>query len=274
MVSESVRNEFREQGRGIVGALLVVGLTFLYTMETWWLGWTLPLGHLLAYALVGLAIVLVVARNVGFRREEREESKTSLPGLAVEYTEILVQSSVAAVVGLFTLGIATLGDSPSVVLRLGLLEVVPLGFGAALANRLFVHTGAAEEEVQFPRNLAIFTLGALFVSGTIAPTREIELIAAHMGWGRHALLVVLTLFVVYVTLYELSFRGQPGRAYEKRRYEIGTAFLAFAVSTGVATFLLWGYGHFDGATLALVVQETTVLAFPAAVGAVGAQVVL
>ncbi|WP_143423224.1 DUF2391 family protein [Halegenticoccus soli] len=38
-----LRQALQNQIRGVTGALLVVGLTFHYTMETWWLGWTLPL---------------------------------------------------------------------------------------------------------------------------------------------------------------------------------------------------------------------------------------
>lgn len=60
----------RAQIRGVTGALLVVGLTFHYTMETW--GWTLPLTYLAGYAFVGLALVVVLTHWVGFREQEGE----------------------------------------------------------------------------------------------------------------------------------------------------------------------------------------------------------
>ena len=62
--------ELRSQIRGITGSHLVVGLTFHYTMETWWLGWTLPLPHIVGYALVGLLMVVVLTHYIGFHEEE------------------------------------------------------------------------------------------------------------------------------------------------------------------------------------------------------------
>ena len=274
-MASSYQGVLRNQGRGITGALLVVGLTFFYTMESWWLGWTLPLTHLLVYTVVGLAVVLFVARNVGFRKEDRQESTTSVLDLIAEYTEILVQSFVAAFVGLFMLGIIQWGDSLIVIVRLGLLEVVPLGFGAALANRLFAETEQRpSEEANFPRNVAIFALGSIFLAATVAPTQEMALIAANMGWSRLVLMIFITLGVVYVALYELGFRGQSGRVYDSRLYETGTTFVVYAVSLVISALLLWGFGHFADATFSVIVQETIVLSFPAATAAAGAQVVI
>ena len=274
-MASSYQDVLRNQGRGITGALLVVGMTFLYTMETWWLGWTLPLTHLLLYTVGGLALVLLIARNIGFREEDQRELTTSVQDLVAEYTEILFQSFVAAFLGLFMLGIIEWGDSPMVIIRLGLLEVVPLGFGAALANRLFAETEqSTDQEAVFPQNVAIFALGSIFIAGSIAPTGEMELIAAHMTWPRHVLTILVTLGVVYVALYELGFRGQEGRVYESRIYEAGTTFVVYAVALVVSALLLWAYGHFIDATPSLIVQETIVLSFPAAVAAAGAQVVI
>jgi hypothetical protein len=117
----------------------------------------LPLSHLRIYTVVGLTLVLSIARNVGFR-EEDEEVKAPVTGPLAEYAEILFQSFVAAFLGLFRLGVIQPNDSVIVIviLRLGLLEVVPLGFGAALANRLFAETDPSQtREAVFPHNVAI-----------------------------------------------------------------------------------------------------------------------
>lgn len=268
----------RNQIRGVTGALLVVGLTFHYTMETWWWGWTLPLHYLVVYAFVGLTVVLVITRNVGFR--EGEEDRLGWPEprwhLAVDFAQVLTQSFVASYGILLVIGVIDLSSSLNLVVRLGLIEVVPLGFGAALANRLFGTTrdDAAEREGQFPRNLAIFTVGALFVSSTIAPTREMELIAVNMGWFRHGVLIAVTLVLVYLILYELEFKDQDARVQQRWSRQVGTVFLAYLVGVATALFLLTAFGHFIGATVALVYQETVVLAFPASLGAAAAEVLL
>lgn len=277
-MSNQFLQELREQIRGIMGALLVVGLTFHYTMETWWLGWTLPMPYLIGFAVVGLAGVVAITRYVGFHQAEGEESEGRNPTwmVARDFTQILFQSLVASFAILLLLGIIDLRTSLNLVVRLGLIEVVPLGFGAAMANRLFGTTSEeeAKKEMQFPTNVALFVIGAVFISATIAPTQEMELIAAHMDWHNHLVLVVFTVTIVYLFLYELGFQGQRGRASEDWRLELGTAFLVYFVGTLTSFLLLTAFGHFTNATVALMYQETVVLAFPASLGGAAAQVVV
>lgn len=275
MNSAGLGHALRDWGRGVIAGFLVIALTFFYTMETWWLGWTLPLHHLLIYLIGGLLVVLLIARNIGFKEEHQHWSTIPGPDLAIEYMELVAQGFIASIGLLYLLGIIEWGDSPLVVLRLAMLEVVPFGFGAALANRLFTEADeSAEKEVQFPKNVAIFSLGAIFLAATVSPTAEMELIAAHLTWTREAILVLGTLVVVYLSLYELGFRGQGGRVYENPWYEVGAVFLVYGVSLVISWLLLWSYGHFVEATVALMIQETVVLSFPAAMSGAGAQVVL
>jgi putative integral membrane protein (TIGR02587 family) len=275
-MGESLARELREQIRGITGGLLVVGLAFHYTMETWWLGWTLPLPYLVAYAIVGLTLVVVVTRRVGFHEEEPEgENKRDRWYIGLAFAEILLQSFIASYVMLLVLGIIDLNSSPNLVMRLGLIEVVPLGFGAAMANRVFGGNGEeAEHEGEFPRNVAIFAIGALFIASPIAPTQEIELIAVHMDWLRYGLLIALTLVLVYLILFELHFKGQSARVTPDRRFQVGTTFIVYFVGATVSFLLLLGFGHFDNGGLSLWYQATVILAFPASLGAAAAEVII
>lgn len=276
MESESAQI-LRNQIRGVTGALLVIGLTFQYTMETWWLGWTLPYSHLLTYTSIGLVLVMLLTRYVGFRKQNQSRSENRLrpSSMAVSLTYIVLQSLVATYATLLLIGIIEIGDPLSLVVRLGLVEMVPLAFGAALANELF---GGVQQqgslEGEFPRNVAVFTVGAVFISSTIAPTQEMELISAHMNWFRHILLGVFSLVVVYLALYQLEFKGQGSRSKKDWEFEIGTTFMAYAVGLVVSAFLLAAFGHFREATLSLMVQETLVLGFPASLGAAAAEVVI
>ena len=195
--------------------------------------------------------------------------------IAAEFTEAITQGFVATFILLFNLGIIEWGNDPLTVLRLGMLEIVPFGFGAALANRLFKQAeDSPETEVKFPQNVAIFALGAIFLASTIAPTGEMELIAAHTTWLREGVLVLAALGSVYLALYELGFKGQSGRTRYAPRYQIGTVFLVYGLALAISWGLLWAFGHFSQATVALMVQETIVLSFPAAMSGAGAQVVI
>lgn len=267
----------RNQIRGVTGALLVVGLTFHYTMETWWLGWTLPMTYLIGYVFIGLALIVFITRNVGFREEEQGpiEQPSALWRVVPDFAELLLQSFVASYAILLSLGVIDLTSSLNTVVRLGLIEVVPLGFGAALANRLFGSgDGQAAKEGQFPKNVAIFAVGSLFVASTIAPTQEVELIASHMGWPRHALLVALTLVLVYLILYELEFKGQQSRLGRSWHYQVGTVFIVYFVGASLSFLMLLGFGHFIDGTVALIYQDVVVLAFPASLGGAAAEVVI
>jgi putative integral membrane protein (TIGR02587 family) len=274
-------DELREQGRGIVGALLVIGTTFLYTMETWWWGWTLPIRHLLIYAVLGLGVVLAITRNVGFRGDDTGDGENENGGLrksiretAFSFAELVFQSFLTAYLVLLVIGVVEIGDPWIHVARLGLLEVVPLGFGAAMANELLQGEKQTGQR-SFPTMLATFSIGAVFVSGGIAPTQEIELIAAHMGWGRAAMLVVLSLLVAYLMLYELELRGQEGRIRNRsKRLQFGEVFLVYAVALVVGAGMLAAFGHFDDVPLPVMVTMVVVVSFPASIGANAARVVI
>jgi uncharacterized membrane protein len=291
--------ELREQGRGVVGALLVVGVTFLYTMETWWWGWTLPTTHLLVYALGGLAIVLAVTRQVSFREDERKpesDGRTEADGAGVrgeqaatdgdgnwtgpirqtlfDFAELVLQSFVAAYVVLLTFGVVELGDPWRIVARLGLVEVVPLSFGAALANELLTGSKSPTQR-SMAANVATYGIGAVFVAGGISPTQEMELIASHMGRVGAPVLVALSLIVSYLILYELDFQGQEYRLRGRRAHrQIGQAFIAYGVAVVVGTGLLAAFGHFINTSDSVAIQMIVIVSFPTAIGASAAQVVI
>ncbi|RDI69667.1 DUF2391 family protein [Halopelagius longus] len=265
----------RDQGRGIAGALLVVGLSLLYTMETWWLAATLPMSYLLVYAVGGLAVVTVTTRHVNFRVQGRDPSERRWWGVVVDFSELLLQSFVTAYLVLLLFGILTLNDRLPVVVRHGLIQVVPLGFGASVSNLLVQEGETSGGEADFPKNVAVFTLGALFVAFPVAPTEEMEKIASHMGWAHALLLIVVSLLVSQLILHELGFRDQEGRVSTRSRvHQWGIAFVAYAVAATVSVALLAAFGHFIDTTLSEAVQQVVVLSFLASVGASAGEVVI
>ncbi|WP_415383484.1 DUF2391 family protein [Halosimplex sp. TS25] len=272
-MSSEVLDALRTQGRGVTGALLVVGVAMTLTAEIWWLSWQLPVLHLVGFAAVGLGTVFVLTRKVGFR--DGNGGDEPLHRVLADFAELVAQSFVAAFVVLLVFGVVTLGDPLSSVVRLGLVLVVPFGFGAALANRLLGETDAPIEEEAFPRNLAVFVLGAVFLTFPVAATEEVVVIARNAGWPRLAAIVVLSVGVVHLVLHELEFRGHRDRI-EGRTHvlQLGTAATAYVVALAVAAVLLLGFGQFNGRAPIESVQLTVVLGFPAAAGASAGEVVL
>lgn len=273
-MSSGVVDELRDQGRGITGALLVIGLSLTYTMETWWRGWQLPVVTLLVYALVGLAIVLAITRYVGFREQETGKTQFDIRRVVTDFAELLAQSFLTAYAILLIFGVITLDDSAYTIARLGLILVVPMGFGAALANHL-LGGEKSHAPLDFPKNLALFSLGALFLTAPIAPTGEIDVLASTAGWWRQGAIVVASILLSYLMLYELEFQGQQRRTENRQSFELwGSVFIAYVVAFVISASLLAAFGHFSDLPPTVWVQQTVVLAFPASIGGSAAQVIV
>jgi putative integral membrane protein (TIGR02587 family) len=267
----NVADELREQGRGMAGALLVLGLSFAYTVETWWLAVEVRPLRLLAFVLAGLALVVPVTRSVGFR--DRDEEARS--PVWVESAEVVFQAFLVGFATLALLGVLAPQDPAGVIVRSGLVHAVPLAFGAALANEFL--SGEQDEipEADFPRSLGVFAMGAVFLAAPIAPTEEVAVLAARVGWGQIGAILVASLLVTYLVLFELEFRGQEGRAtgmsWPRR---LGQTCMLYAVGLAVAAVMLVAIGDVDSVPFATAVRRTVVLGFPAAIGASAARVVV
>ena len=214
---------------------------------------------------------------MSFRQSEknhRENRGNTIRRTLTDFADLVLQSFLAAYVVLLAFGILEIGDPWMIVARLGLVEVVPLGFGAALANELLSGEKSVTER-SLPATLAVYSIGAIFVAGGIAPTQEIELLAAYMGWVRTLLLVVLSILIAYLVHYELGFQGQENRLQGRGTgWRFGEAFLVYGVPIVVETGLLAAFGHFIGVPFSVMVQMIVVVSFPTSIGASAAQVVI
>ncbi|MFC4356964.1 DUF2391 family protein [Halobium salinum] len=141
---DTLAEEFREQGRGVTGALLVLGVSAVYTQEVWEFAATLPTRYLLGYAVGGLALVYVVSRHIGFREEHEDHPRPFGLGQLTDFVEIVVQSLVASYLVLLVFGTLRLSDPPVTMARMGLFYVVPFAFGAALANTVLSEEGGGD----------------------------------------------------------------------------------------------------------------------------------
>jgi putative integral membrane protein (TIGR02587 family) len=271
----NVFDELREQGRGVAGALLVLGVSFAYTMEVWWLAAEISAVRLVGFAVVGLALVVPVTRGVGFRTEGGDAGSATRSPLWVEFAEVVLQGLFAGYAMLLLLGVIDLDSPPLLAVKTGLLLVVPLAFGAALANELL--SGEQEEmpEASFPVNLGVFTVGAVFIAAPIAPTDELAVLAARSGWVNAGAILLATLTLTHLMLYELDFRGQADRLQGRSRWrQLGQACLVYALALVVAVGLLLALGDTGGDPLPTWVQKSVVLSLPTGIGASAARVVI
>lgn len=260
----------RSAGRGVVGGLLL-GMPLLYTMETWWLGGRMEVWHLLGFALGGLLVVFAAVHLVGFRPEH--QGPGGLREAAADFTQLLLHAFAAAFGILFLFGIVETDDDPLRVVRMGLMQVVPLGFGAALANHALRAGPEQDTEEDLLREMVVFGAGAAFFSLPAAPTEEMARMAAHAGLWRMPLIAASGILLTHLTLYELRFRGSRTRE-QRRLYQWGETLSGYVVAFVVCGLLLWGFGQFTGEPPIVALEKTVVLSFLGSLGGAAARVVL
>ena len=123
------------------------------------------------------------------------------------------------------------------------------------------------------RDHLLDALSALFVVLNVAPTEEMVLISYMMSPWQTLGLIVLSLGVLHAIVYTLGFAGQHPH---ERPW---LAFIHFTVPgyvlvLAVGLYVQWTFGHVEGHGAAPLLATTVVLAFPGAIGAGAARLLI
>jgi len=119
-------------------------------------------------------------------------------------------------------------------------------------------------------------VGAAFLAFNVAPTEEMILIAYQMGPVATLLLMTASIGLLHVFVYQLGFPGETRRREAggfKRTFVTFTA-PGYGVALLMSLYLLWTFGRTDGVAVHEIATMTIVLAFPAAIGAATARLVV
>ena len=219
------RRELSDLGRGVAGAFLF-GVPFLYTMEVWWTGnFTSPPRMLVALALTYGTLVALDAAT-GFRSQR----STALRRTLADSIEALALGLVCATAGLVLLRRLT----PAVGLEAAMGRIVllglPFGIGVGVANGLLRRVegeGDEQEGDSSPptdepqgQDYSIHgtlvdggaaVLGATVVALAIAPTEEVPLIAAGLSGPWLLAVILASLALSYVIVFQAGFGSQKAR---------------------------------------------------------------
>lgn len=261
-------------GRVFAGAILF-GLPLLMTMEMWWLGFYLEPSLLIQFVVVNFMILVGLARVSGFEP-------------ATEWTDDVMDAfsayGVAAIWSFFILwllGIIEFHQPPGEIAGKVALESIPSSFGAMLADKALGGTDheSAEEEREratYAGQLFLMLAGALFLGFSVAPTEEMILIGFLMDPAQSMGLIVLSLILLHGIVYTVGFKGQEKPAGPSSFWSIFLRFTipGYAIAALVALYLLWTFGRIEGTAAAQIVPTVVVLAFPGAVGAALARLVI
>jgi len=269
----------RDYAHGLLrafGGAVLFGFPLLMTMEMWRLGFTMAPERLALFVLLAVPLLFGLSYYAGFRKTygPMNDALDALAALAVGFA--------AAAVLLFLFGVIQPGASVEETVGKLSIQAVPAAIGALLARKQLAAEGDAssdgpeDEENRregYVSELFLMAAGALFLSFNVAPTEEVVLIAYQMSPLLAALLAIASIALLHAIVYSLGFAGQH------RHEGHADAFLHFTVP-GYALVLLmclyveWTFGHADGQSLGGLAMTTVVLAFPGALGAGAARLLV
>jgi len=278
-MSSTLASPNRDYALGLArafGGAIIFGLPLLMTMEMWALGVYAHPARLLLFLGLNFLVLVGLSRFGGFERTS-SLAEDVLDALAAYGVGILASAAILALFGVLDPGLP-LDEMVGKVA----LQSVPSSFGAMIARKQLAEETEAADEEQAIRSsgyggqLFLMLAGALFLAFNVAPTEEMVLIG-YMMTPWHALaLAALSILLLHALVFTVGFGGQEERA---GGLGFGRTFFAhsiagYAIALAVSLYVLWTFGRADGAAASEIAGAAVVLAFPAALGAAIARLVV
>ncbi|MGF1588742.1 MAG: TIGR02587 family membrane protein [Pleurocapsa sp.] len=247
--------EFQEIISGASGGFLF-GIPLLYTMEVWFIGAYVQPPVLLGILTITFIIVLLINRIEGFRPQESE----TWPGSIAETFETLAVGMVCSTLMLVILRRIDLQTSLSEALGQIIFESVPFSFGVAFSRSLLSgeatvdldanHRSSSpsssrnQKSIVWRDTIADFSatlIGTLFIAFSIAPTDEIDMLAASASAWELLAIIVASLLISYGIVFASKIAN-----YQQRRQQSGLfqtpqseTVISYIVSLFVGMMMLW-----------------------------------
>lgn len=274
---EQLAAELDDFAHGAAGGFLF-GIPLLYTMEFWFTGPRISMLHALVLLGLSIGISLVFVATIGFREKEP-------PGwddILAETVDAIGISIVVTVVTLFMLGKLDLGTSPDIALGRIAIELLPVSLGVAISNHILPRqedrqgqaedrqAGTSERISATTRDVVASAGGALLLSLNIAPTDEVALLAAELTELQLLALIVFSLLITYIIVFEAGFRNEQSRRESPGalQHPLTETIVSYLIALIVCAATLWIVGALDPATaFGTILSMTVVLSFPGALGA-------
>lgn len=278
MVQLGARDEWSSEvtafARAFGGAFLF-GIPLLYTMEMWWIGEYADLWKLAVFLGLAFLANLGLVSLAGFKREH----PVRLSGMLDQAIDAVAVGVVGGTVVLFVLNRFRPDDPLDSIVGMIIVQAVPLSIGASLAGAVFIpEAGKDRVGQELPEyhewTATLNDIGATMIGGTligftIAPTEEVEMLAAELQLGHELALVALTLIVGYVIVFVSGFDPQavPAKHPGPLQHPITETTVAYLVSLLVAFVALYLFDQIEfGEPFIATISQVLVLGLPVMVG--------
>jgi putative integral membrane protein (TIGR02587 family) len=272
--------------RAFAGAL-IFSVAMLMTMEMWWLGFSMEPARLALFTVLSLLLLVRIAHDQGF-----EFSVTWRAAIIDAFVGYAVGAVTAAVI-LPLFGTIQPGMAWDEVIGKIAIQAIPGAIGALLARSQLGQNGhedagaddaddagasatTGHTPVRYGAELYTMVVGALFLAFNVAPTEEMALISYLMSPWLGLALVALSLAILHIFVYEVDFRGAHQRPEGMGFWYLFLRFtvVGYALVLLVCLYLLWSFGRLDSTSVTAALMMTIVLAFPGALGAAAARLIL
>lgn len=256
------------------GGAIIFALPMIMTMEMWWLGSGIEPLRLALLLLVNVPLLIGLSYFSGFQENVRWQDDV------VDAFVAYGVGFLAAAALLLLTAVLTADMSLDEVVGKVSLQAVPASIGATLARSQLggkqPEREQKERDASYGGELFLMLVGALFLAFNVAPTEEMVLIAVQMTPWYSIALAVVSLVVMHGFVYAVEFAGQaaipPGTPF----WSVFVRFtvVGYALALLISLYMLWTFGRTAGTAAAEIVRMTVVLAFPGAVGAAAARLIL
>jgi len=254
--------------RALLGAM-VFALPLLMTMEMWELGASMDRLRLALLLLVTFPMLVALSFYAGFER-----TFSIIDNILDAFAALAV-----SVIGCATV-LAVFGEiGPGIAWRDVVGKIAALSFaaaiGALLADKQF-NDAAAQDDATHRKDhgtisrLFVMAIGAIFLALNIAPTEEVVPLASAMSPLQSIALAVISLVALHAILTGVDHEegvSVAGRFFRRTLAGYGVCLL-------MCGYILWTFGRADNVSLAETASRIVVLAFPAALGAGAARLLL
>jgi putative integral membrane protein (TIGR02587 family) len=264
----------REYGRGIGGGL-IFSLPLFLTEEVWNTALRISPERLLLGVCGAFLLLLGYNRYAGLRPDH------SVLELLIDSVEELGLGLLLGALLMVLLGRITPDMPADLVLRMivltGLLAAIGVSVGTAQLGNSDEGEEADDEQQRngLLSNMALGACGAVLIGGNVAPTKEVELLAATISPLQSLGMVAFSLIISAIIGYYSDFTG-TAPVHERPSFPriAAEVSLTYATTLVVAGALLWFFGRFDGAALSQIVREIVVLSVVGSLGASAGKLLL
>jgi putative integral membrane protein (TIGR02587 family) len=249
----SWQEEIQEIISGASGGFLF-GIPLLYTMEVWFIGSDIEPPVLLSSLAILFIIVLMLNRIEGFRPQE----KVTLVEDIAETIETLAIGLTCAALMLIVLQEINGQTSLSEALGKIVFESIPFSVGVAFSRSLLsrgaetdsdnhnqsVSQSNKQQTIVWKDTMADLVaaiIGSLFVAFSIAPTDEIDMLAASASSGWLLVIMLASLLISYGIVFASKITNYQNRLQQSGIFQSpkSETIMSYLVSLLTGVLIMW-----------------------------------